>query len=298
MRKIIAILGLSLPLLPIIVSAAIVPCDGPNCQACDFAKLGQNVLNFLVQVSVILAGIAIAWAGILMVTSGGDSSKVSTARNIFTNVIIGIIIVLSAWLIIDTVVKVFVDESKLGPWNTIQCTAPPGSASVTSPTTQAPSSITPSAGTQTGCATQCVTLDPSVQVKSGACSAQTCTVSSQIAGNINTLSQNLSSAGISTSDWRITEAYPPTRTHQAACHTDGTCIDANFTGTPTASQINTFITQANSSGLRAVYEVGDQATYNSLIQADVPQTNVLYLPPKEDGTPQITAPHFSVYSSS
>lgn len=99
----------------------LVPCNGPDCTPCHVAQLAQGVLNFLIQVGVILAGIMIAWAGLQMAMAAGDTGKVSAARGVFTNVVIGLIITLAAWLIIDTVMKVFVNGA-IGPWNEIQCT--------------------------------------------------------------------------------------------------------------------------------------------------------------------------------
>lgn len=117
-------------LTPYLVSAQLVPCEGfgPNgCNACHLVDLAQNVINFLITLSIGLAVLAFSWAGILMVTAAGNEGQVTKAKGIFTNVLIGITIALAAWLIIDTVMKLLVQDNLggFGPWNTIQCVQQP-----------------------------------------------------------------------------------------------------------------------------------------------------------------------------
>ncbi len=60
----------------------------------------NRVINFLLFYSVILATISIAYAGFLMLSSGGNSSKVEEAKSIFTKVIFGFIFAFLAWVIV------------------------------------------------------------------------------------------------------------------------------------------------------------------------------------------------------
>ncbi len=121
----------SLILIPSFVFAqGIVPCDGALgnvCNACQLMSLGQKILSFIIQLVVIGGVIMIAIAGLKMVTSAGNASKVEEAKGMMSNVLIGIMITLAAWLIIDTVMKLpnFVDEKKFGTWHQIQCVAEP-----------------------------------------------------------------------------------------------------------------------------------------------------------------------------
>ena len=107
----------------------LVPCNGPDCQACSFVKLGQNILDFLVMISVFIAGLVFAWGGLMMATSGGDTGKVTKAKEMFTNAIIGLFILLAAWLVIDTVMKVLYKQPTtpvgFGPWNNVKCVVLP-----------------------------------------------------------------------------------------------------------------------------------------------------------------------------
>ena len=99
---------------------------------------------------------------------------------------------------------------------------------------------------------------------------------------------------------RVTEAMPPTRTHQNTCHTNGTCIDYSKQGGMTGAEVAAVATAAQANGLRPVYEVGSQAEANNLIAAGAPTSVVVVLPPRlVNGvmTPQISAPHFSIYAA-
>lgn len=82
-----------------------IPCDGVDV-VCDFEKLvqlGRNIMNFLILLSIPIATIAFAWAGILMLTARGNESQVSKAKEIFTKVLIGFLFVLTAWLIVQLI---------------------------------------------------------------------------------------------------------------------------------------------------------------------------------------------------
>lgn len=112
----------------------IVPaCGGPGqpeCNVCHLVSLIQNVLNFLVGFGVLAATGLFAYAGILMITAVDDTGKITTAKKIFLDVVVGLVIMLVAWLAIDTIMKAFVvDKSSgqagfvgsLGPWNEVLC---------------------------------------------------------------------------------------------------------------------------------------------------------------------------------
>ena len=91
-----------------------------KCDICDVAQLAQNALNAGIYIAVFLSAILFAWAGWKYVSAGGDTGKVKSAREIFTNVLIGLVIILAGWLVVDTIMKTFVsDTATLGPWNEI-----------------------------------------------------------------------------------------------------------------------------------------------------------------------------------
>lgn len=94
-------------LAPYTASAAgLVPCSGAaDCNFDALVKLAQNILNFIVSISVVIAAGMFAFAGFLYFTDGGSEKNISKAHTIFTSVAIGLVIVLVAWLLVDTILK-------------------------------------------------------------------------------------------------------------------------------------------------------------------------------------------------
>lgn len=102
----------------------IVTCTGIDCGVCDLAQLAQNVLNTGIYIAVFLSAVLFAYAGAIMATAGGNTEKISSARGIFTNVAIGLVIILAGWLVVDTLMRTLVgSNSSFGPWNRICSTA-------------------------------------------------------------------------------------------------------------------------------------------------------------------------------
>jgi hypothetical protein len=67
----------------------------------------DSILNLLYFVIGIIAVIVIIVAGIRYSTSGGDSSKVSSAKNQILYAVVGLVVVMSAFLITNFVVGRF-----------------------------------------------------------------------------------------------------------------------------------------------------------------------------------------------
>ena len=82
--------------------ARIVPeCDPTTtCDVNAFTQLIVNIIQFLIDIALIVAVISIMWGGFLMLTSGGNSTRISNRKKAITAAVIGIVIVtLSAFLI-------------------------------------------------------------------------------------------------------------------------------------------------------------------------------------------------------
>lgn len=104
------------------IPSQIVPasCNGiGGCKSvCDIALVAQNLLNTGIFIAVFLSAILFAYAGWEAVTAGGNAEKMGNARKIFTNVLVGLIIILAGWVIIDTLMKT-VTNANFGPWNKV-----------------------------------------------------------------------------------------------------------------------------------------------------------------------------------
>lgn len=125
MQPFLSILLCSLVFLPLIAEAQFGPIIPEACRTCACGFGGvlaiiQNVVNFLIGIAIIFATIIIVWAGSLYVLSATNPESRSTANKMLINAAVGLLIVLSAWLIVDFVMKTLYDSgSEFGPWNSI-----------------------------------------------------------------------------------------------------------------------------------------------------------------------------------
>jgi hypothetical protein len=116
MKKLgIFILGLMILATPMALTyaAGIIPdCNrgeinkttGQFANPCDFEDvvlLINNIITFLLfTIATPLVALILCYVGWLLITSGGSSEKSTKAKTIFTNVVIGYVIGLAAWLIV------------------------------------------------------------------------------------------------------------------------------------------------------------------------------------------------------
>ena len=75
----------------------------PSCKWPDLIILGNNIIDFLLTISVSLAAISFAYAGFLYMTAGGDTGTIQ-AHEILWKVVIGIVVSLGAWLIVHFII--------------------------------------------------------------------------------------------------------------------------------------------------------------------------------------------------
>src|SRR3990167_3263145 len=82
----------------------LVPCSGADCDFDSLIELIKNIVTFLLfSFAVPLAAISFAIAGVMILTAGGNTGQVEKAKEIFWNVLIGLIVALSAWLIVNAI---------------------------------------------------------------------------------------------------------------------------------------------------------------------------------------------------
>lgn len=79
----------------------------------------QNIMNVMISAAVIFMIMFIVWAGFLFIMSVANPESRSKARSMLINAVIGMVIVLAAWLIVDFVMKQLYGEGAFGPWNQI-----------------------------------------------------------------------------------------------------------------------------------------------------------------------------------
>ncbi|TSD03388.1 MAG: Uncharacterized protein Athens071416_69 [Parcubacteria group bacterium Athens0714_16] len=91
-------------------------CTNANggCGFNDMITLVQNIMTFAFYIAAPIAVGMFTYAGVLYLTAGGKPGQIEKAHTIFLNVLIGFIIVLAAWLIVNTIANaLLIDGSYL-----------------------------------------------------------------------------------------------------------------------------------------------------------------------------------------
>jgi len=120
----------SLPIIAFAAASGLVPCGGEGqepCQFCHSVELVVLVMDWLVKVLAIIAAIVIVVMGLRLVSSVGDASAKGQAKRVIANVVIGYIILLTAWFFVDFGLKLLVNATVYGKWNgdVIECVVQP-----------------------------------------------------------------------------------------------------------------------------------------------------------------------------
>lgn len=95
----------------------IIPCEGNACGICDIFKLISNIVNFATfKLASPLAGIIIAYGGIMMIISGGNESKRAKGIDAISAAVWGILIAFGAWVIVNAVIGGLSGNSLASSW--------------------------------------------------------------------------------------------------------------------------------------------------------------------------------------
>lgn len=266
----------------------------------DIKTYIEGMFRLLIALSAVFAVFMIVIGGFQYMTTDAIGGK-QQGRERIENSIKGLVLVIGAWLILaqidDRLLKI---NLSISPAN---ITAPQG-GSVSGPTSSSATVGQKISQTCPNCST--TRNDLSYNMSQSYINGLNCTTCAPIAGtipfngnsNTNVLPdtntklvtmQGILPANIS---WRVSEAYPPVVQHANECHQRGTCVDIGFGSTPaTGTNVNAVINSANSSGLKAIYEVKDTNTKNQLVNSGVSASSIMVVP-------TINSNHFSVYNCS
>lgn len=268
----------------------------------DVIAYVPNIFKLAIGIAGALAVIMITIGGMEYITSETINGKKDGKEKI-TNAIIGLLLALGSWIILNTI-----DKDRFTQFDLSTIKPPTGISGTTTP----PITVTPPAP-EGQCLARVAGVNTSVP-----CSCSNCvrigsagispynTIPLKPGAN-NELNQSLADKlvqlnnNMSGTTWRVTEAWKPTYYHSSPCHINGTCVDASLEPALTNSifrgslasmfsvvaRVNTFFNAASASGLRAELEVATALEENNLRNAGV--TGIIKV------VPTITAPHWSVY---
>jgi len=229
------------------LAAGLVPCgDTPDnpCQACHVVALVDKLIDYSVALLTIVFTLLVVYAGFGLVTSNGDTGALEKAKKMITNAIIGFMIVLSAWLLMDLILKTLVKDGDqtFGAWNNISCVAQPiantppplpprivvprgdgntpgGTPGIAGIPTSNP---TPAVSSCPTCSSTPASWPPAQMIPNGGgtgidtvsaslCSdptGQQCRIAPELMPKLTNFHNAVMSSNISS--WWVTEAYPPT----------------------------------------------------------------------------------------
>lgn len=98
-------------------------CNGPGEIAPDWGcvlDIVHNTLNLLFSLAILVFALAVAYSGFQIMLNPTNPEKRTEARKMLLNIVVGLMIALSAWLIVDFVMRIFYEDSAgWGPWNRI-----------------------------------------------------------------------------------------------------------------------------------------------------------------------------------
>ena len=93
---------------------------GP-CSLCDGLKLLSNIIDFMTELTFVIAAGMIIYGGVRIMVPPGDSKKNFTdAKKIIWNAILGLIVVLVSWLLVKEVLQILSGDPKY-LWTEISC---------------------------------------------------------------------------------------------------------------------------------------------------------------------------------
>jgi hypothetical protein len=123
---------LSLVVLPSVLVAQVPPnatdpgglivCDGvahdgiPACGYPALIELGKRIIDALVKYSTLLVVVLSIVAGFRLLTSGGDVGARKKAKDMMIAVLTGYAVILIAWLVVYTILKVLIDPDQFSSY--------------------------------------------------------------------------------------------------------------------------------------------------------------------------------------
>ncbi len=116
----------------------IIPCSGKDCTICHLFQVAQILFNGFIKFALVyIALFLIIWAGILIMTDAGNNKNKLAGINLLKKTLIGIVIMLTSWAIINTLILIIAPKA-IGPsgeplsksWYKIECSPSASSNSI------------------------------------------------------------------------------------------------------------------------------------------------------------------------
>jgi len=219
----------------------------------DFPDYISGIYKFALWSVGIASMFMLTIGGAMYLTSAGNTSSISSAKNVIFDSLIGLVLALTAWFILNFI-NPDILTGDLSIFNTMRMEEIP---------TDTPASIRQGASTNPNgnkVCSDCVEIPSNIPNKGCAppasgYTAQSCKLNRDLLAKIQKIDKNITG-------WRITESYPPTVIHKSKCHLNGTCADINNSGGSTdPSTIKKYYDAFKAAGLNVLYESKDCTKY-------------------------------------
>ncbi len=254
---------------PIIPPQSVTGVPGSDTCAAGWGMLMivvNNLISFLLTIAIVfVAPLMIAWSGFLFVVNPVNASGKEQAKKVLTNTVVGIVIALAGWLIVDAIMAVLYNPkaesgvTKLDVWSSLitsgdlsktLCIPLKASLAPAAPPTVA---VVPPTGL--------------VNVTAFGCkNALSCQTSAAVNAKLDQMKNNL---GAKASQYQITETgVNTTVTHASGANN----LDMSCYGSSSPTQVKDAIAAWPGS---VKYETASQSDYNAMIAAGVPTGNIL-----------------------
>lgn len=93
---------------PVFAADGIVPCghDGKACTLCDLIVGFKKLFDYGITTIIIICLACATFAGVMYIVSSGSESGMESAKSFLKGSLIGLAVVLCAWVIVNTVITV------------------------------------------------------------------------------------------------------------------------------------------------------------------------------------------------
>jgi len=126
-KNLIIVLPLLLLTIGSAQAAGLVPCGGhgePDCTFCHLFVMINNIVQFIIfRLVPVVAVLMLVIGGTIFFFAGAKPDLLMHAKGIITSTIIGLVIVFSAWVIVNTILTKLgiIDTPSILEWYNINC---------------------------------------------------------------------------------------------------------------------------------------------------------------------------------
>lgn len=96
-----------------------------GCKLCDLIVYADRLIKFMAYFALAAAAIFFLYAGYLTMYGGYSSESLTLAKNVARGTVVGLLIVLTSWIVINTIFQKLVNQGThkgmVPPWQKIEC---------------------------------------------------------------------------------------------------------------------------------------------------------------------------------